>query len=244
MEFCDDQEFMPREYQIKNGKVANQAFSNNCDYAFADVCCILVHFALFGMQFSFQPKKARGCRLLSSGVTRRLHTGSGCIPAVSFSGCTFPTFPLLFIRLSTFWAFYKKERPKVKVKSKSESQAAAAKAQAQTDRQKEPSPKSDPPPRSVPCPVGSDSDAADSAPEPREAKDAAVVHSDGSEEDSDTPRQPPAKKTKKEKTKERGRKEAASVYFKIEAPRGGSHRISAAPTRAERYKESRRAMPI
>ena len=52
-----------------------------------------------------------------------------------------------------------------------------------------------------------------------------MVHSDGSEDDSDTPRQPPAKKTKKEKTEERGRKEAASVGFKIEAPRGGSHRI-------------------
>ena len=65
-----------------------------------------------------------------------------------------------------------------------------------------------------------------------------MVHSDGSEDDSDTPRQPPARKTKKEKTEERGRKEAASVGFKIEAPRGGSHRISAAPTRAEKYKDS------
>ena len=102
----------------------------------------------------------------------------------------------------------------------------------------EPSPKSDPPPRSVPCPVHSDSHAADVAPEPRKATDAAVVHSDGSEDDSDTPRQPPSKKTKKEKTEERGRKEAASVGFKTEAPRGGSHRISAAPTRAGKYKDS------
>ena len=51
VEFCDDQEFMPREYEIKNGKVANQAFHNNCDYAVARVCCIPVHFALFRMQF-------------------------------------------------------------------------------------------------------------------------------------------------------------------------------------------------
>ena len=65
-----------------------------------------------------------------------------------------------------------------------------------------------------------------------------MVHSDGSEDDSATPRQPPPKKTKKEKTEERGRKEAASVGFKTEAPRGGSHRISAAPTRAEKYKDS------
>ena len=105
VELCDDQEFMPREYEIKNGKVVNQAFPTNCDYAYADVCCILVHFALFRMQFSFQPKKASGCRLLSSGVTRRLHTRSGCIPAVSSSGCTFPTFPFLFSRLSTFGLF-------------------------------------------------------------------------------------------------------------------------------------------
>ena len=136
------------------------------------------------------------------------------------------------------WAFYKKERPKVKVKSKAESHAAAAQAQARTDRRKEPSPKSDPHPRSVLCPVDSDSDAADVAPEPRKANDAAVVHSDGSDDDSDTPRQPLPKKTKKEKTEERGRKEAASVGFKTEAPRGGSHRISAAPTRAEKYKDS------
>ena len=86
--------------------------------------------------------------------------------------------------------------------------------------------------------MDSDSDAADVAPEPRKAKDAAVVQSDGSEDDSDTPRQPPAKKTKKEKTEKRGRKEAASKGFKIEAPRGGSPRISAAPTRAEKYKDS------
>ena len=59
--------------------------------------------------------------------------------------------------------------------------------------------------------MDSDSDAADVAPEPRKAKDAAVVHSDGSEDDSDTPQQPPPKKTKKEKTKERGRKEAWGV---------------------------------
>ena len=65
-----------------------------------------------------------------------------------------------------------------------------------------------------------------------------MVHSDGSEDDSDTPRQPPAKKTKKKKTEERGRKEAASVGFKIEAPGGGSHRISAAPTRAENHKDT------
>ena len=105
VEFCDDQEFMPREYEIKNGKVVNQAFPNNCDYAFANVCCIPVHFALFRMQFSFQPKEASGCKLLSSGVIRRLHTRSGCILAVSSSGCTFPTFPFLFNRLSTFGVF-------------------------------------------------------------------------------------------------------------------------------------------
>ena len=61
VDFCSDQEFMPREYEIKNGKVANQAFPNNRDYAFANVCCIPVQFALFRMQFSFQPKKAGGC---------------------------------------------------------------------------------------------------------------------------------------------------------------------------------------
>ena len=65
------------------------------------------------------------------------------------------------------------------------------------------------------------------------------MHSDESEDnDSDTLRQPPPKKTKKEKTGERGTKEAATVGFKTEAPRGASHRISAAPTRAEKYKDS------
>ena len=116
------------------------------------------------------------------------------------------------------------------------SHAAAARAEAHTDRRKEP--KSDPPPRSVPCPVDSDSDGAEVVPEPKKAKDCAAVHSGESEEnDSDTLR-PLMKKTRKEKTEDGGRKEAASLSFMMEAPRGGSHRISAGATRGDKYKDS------
>ena len=75
-------------------------------------------------------------------------------------------------------------------------------------------------------------------PEPKKAKDFAVHPDEGEGNDSDMLRPPPAKKTKEEKTEERGRKEAASVSFKTEAPRGGSHRISTGATRAENYKDS------
>ena len=89
--------------------------------------------------------------------------------------------------------------------------------------------------------MDSDSDAAEVAPEPRKAKDCAVVHSDDREDnDSDTLRPPSPKKTKKEKTEERARKEAASVSFKTEAAREGSHRISAGPKRAGKYKDSQK----
>ena len=102
VEFCDDQEFMPREYEMKNGKVANQAYPNVCDCAFGNAAFQFFSRALFGTQLSFQPKKTTVCRLLSSGVTRRLHTRSGCMPAGSLSGCTFP---FLFNILSTFGVF-------------------------------------------------------------------------------------------------------------------------------------------
>ena len=71
VQFCDDQEFMTREHEIKIGRVVNQVFSNVCSYGFGNVCCIRLFFwsTLHCLAHVFRFSNPR---LLSSGVTRRL----------------------------------------------------------------------------------------------------------------------------------------------------------------------------
>ena len=71
MQFCDNQEFMPREYEIKNWKVVNQALPTIVTMPLPMYAAFQFTLHCFVCNFHFSLKKASGCRLLSSGVTRR-----------------------------------------------------------------------------------------------------------------------------------------------------------------------------
>ena len=77
VQLCDDQEFMPREYEIKNGKVANQAFLNVCDCAFGNACYILVLFS-----------STLRCFVRSFHFSLKMLAVTGCFQVVSRGGCT------------------------------------------------------------------------------------------------------------------------------------------------------------
>ena len=101
VEFCDDQEFMPREYEIKNGKVANQVHTRpsptivTMPLPMYAAFQFTLHCFVCNFHFSLKKLAVAGCfqAVLRGGCTLEAVAFRRCHPAVAH----FPHFPFCLL---------------------------------------------------------------------------------------------------------------------------------------------------